>query len=400
MYCTRRGNPCMPKNKINQNYTILTDVGPEIPLCEYFNVNDITFNFISDGNEIPLIDRIMFQANGKKILLIVQINSLLRLCDESSQYNKFSDLVNGNKIKLIYFNPADSRFEIDGSGPFPHIENYCKNNNGNIKKIDKILKELKFVWWGDVEFGEYLPKHFKNAEFYHVHDPFIKLFGSHHFFHLKSHEEKITNTFFSLARYPRNRNHRKKMLDKMRNNDYSKNAIINFHSSDKLRKDIFSDLDAEYGKIHLEKTHWKDSYPVISYYEKTCFELVCETLGEIDGDDTFFVTEKTLKPISMGHPFLILSTKHFLKNLRAMGFKTFGDFTDESYDDCDKVEDRIEILSKNLEKLDMINSKKFYNGTKDICKFNQSHLMYLSGRYKFDLWNNWNIFFDNFIDYD
>ena len=90
----------------------------------------------------------------------------------------------------------------------------------------------------------------------------------------------------------------------------------------------------------------------------------------------------------MGHPFMVLSTKHFLKNLKELGFKTFGDFIDESYDNCDDAGDRIDIISRNLERLDMTESKKFYNDTRSICEHNQNHLMYLQGRYKFDLWKN------------
>ena len=224
----------------------------------------------------------------------------------------------------------------------------------------------------------------------------MKLYDIHHFFHLKKNKEK-TNTFFSLARLHegKDRIHRNILLEKMQNNEYIKSAIVNFNSSDK-GINIFSDLETEYGKIHLRDITWPDSIPVVSYYEKTYFELVCETMGAIDGDDTFFLTEKTLKPIAVGHPFIILSTKHFLRNLRGLGFKTFGDFIDESYDDCDKVEDKVEIISKNLERLDMDASKKFYEDARAIREHNQNHLMYLHGRYKFDLWNKWNIFFKDF----
>ena len=159
---------------------------------------------------------------------------------------------------------------------------------------------------------------------------------------------------------------------------------------------LFLDLKNNYGSIFLKNSLWFDGVPVISYYEKTYFELVTESLGAIDGDDSFHITEKTLKPIMMRHPFIMLSTKHYLKNLRGLGFKTFGDFIDESYDDCDTVQERVDIISKNLERLDMAESKKFYENSQSIREHNQKHLLYLYGRYHFDLWKKLNEFFANF----
>jgi hypothetical protein len=47
------------------------------------------------------------------------------------------------------------------------------------------------------------------------------------------------------------------------------------------------------------------------------------------------LTEKTFKPIVMQQPFIIQSCKGSLEYLRRYGFRTFGEFWDESYDDCD-----------------------------------------------------------------
>ena len=68
----------------------------------------------------------------------------------------------------------------------------------------------------------------------------------------------------------------------------------------------------------------KDHYPRFN------IELVCETytLG-----DTFFPTEKTVRPIVGNKPFIVYGPKGFLSNLRSTErFRTFGDLWDESYD--------------------------------------------------------------------
>ena len=58
-------------------------------------------------------------------------------------------------------------------------------------------------------------------------------------------------------------------------------------------------------------------------------ELVAETytLGE-----TFFPTEKTVRPIMAAKPWLIYGAQNFVKRLRDMGFVSYQDLWDESYD--------------------------------------------------------------------
>jgi len=81
----------------------------------------------------------------------------------------------------------------------------------------------------------------------------------------------------------------------------------------------FSDLDSVIGL----------GYETRSLYETTYFSLVTETLFF---EESEFVSEKTFKPISQLHPFVILGSPNSLKYLHEYGFKTFSDFWDESYD--------------------------------------------------------------------
>jgi hypothetical protein len=64
-------------------------------------------------------------------------------------------------------------------------------------------------------------------------------------------------------------------------------------------------------------------------YVRTKFEVVLETLFD---DQRWHLTEKTLRPIACGQPFLLLATPGSLEYLRSYGFETFADFWDESYD--------------------------------------------------------------------
>lgn len=64
-------------------------------------------------------------------------------------------------------------------------------------------------------------------------------------------------------------------------------------------------------------------------YANTKFEVVLETLFD---DDRIQLTEKILRPIACGHPFILASTPGSLAYLKSYGFKTFDTVIDESYD--------------------------------------------------------------------
>lgn len=81
-----------------------------------------------------------------------------------------------------------------------------------------------------------------------------------------------------------------------------------------------------------------DQYPIISpahfaigkIYHEFFAEIVCETFCE---GTTFYPTEKTWRPIMFLTPFMVQGPVNHLANLRLMGFKTFADYWDESYDE-------------------------------------------------------------------
>lgn len=67
----------------------------------------------------------------------------------------------------------------------------------------------------------------------------------------------------------------------------------------------------------------------INIYNQTAYTIITET--NIENHYTFF-TEKTCKPIMAERLFIMLGGQHYLRNLRALGFKTFDGIIDESYD--------------------------------------------------------------------
>ena len=87
----------------------------------------------------------------------------------------------------------------------------------------------------------------------------------------------------------------------------------------------------------------KNGYEYWNQFEDVCylheFWLVTETVNYSPAHDYghVFLTEKTFKPIILKMGFLIAGCTGSLKKLKDLGFKTFSDYWDESYDtvDCD-----------------------------------------------------------------
>lgn len=98
------------------------------------------------------------------------------------------------------------------------------------------------------------------------------------------------------------------------------------------------------------------------WYNDTFFTVATETYygqtttsNEISGlisDEKcpaeLFITEKTYKPIAFQHPFVVLGMKGTIHHLHALGFETYDHIFDESYDNLDFFEDRLELVYNNI----------------------------------------------------
>jgi hypothetical protein len=86
-----------------------------------------------------------------------------------------------------------------------------------------------------------------------------------------------------------------------------------------------------------------DTIP-IDLYNLGHFLLLTET--DIINNNCFFITEKTIKALATGIPFVMAATPNFLKFLREMGFETYSTLWDESYDSIEDTTDRLKAVAK------------------------------------------------------
>jgi len=97
-------------------------------------------------------------------------------------------------------------------------------------------------------------------------------------------------------------------------------------------------------KISSESSAEYDAFDFVN----SSISIVLETIFD---DNRIHLTEKILRPIACGHPFILAAGPGSLDLLRKYGFKTFHPWIDESYDTVIDPDDRIEHLIKEMKRL-------------------------------------------------
>lgn len=112
---------------------------------------------------------------------------------------------------------------------------------------------------------------------------------------------------------------------------------------------------------------------LLNHYHKFCVEIICETYTR---GVTFFPTEKTVRPIMAVKPFLVYGPQNYLKNLRSLGFKTYHDYWDESYDQYEGPArwQAMKAVINNLSNLNILDRVKMLERSKEVANYNRTHL--------------------------
>jgi hypothetical protein len=106
-------------------------------------------------------------------------------------------------------------------------------------------------------------------------------------------------------------------------------------------------------------------------YNTTGIEVVLETLFD---DTRWHLTEKALRPIACGKPFILAATAGSLQYLRNYGFETFADVIDETYDTISDSQDRLKAIiqeMKRIASLDVDAKQRLYTKLHEIAQRNK-----------------------------
>jgi hypothetical protein len=69
--------------------------------------------------------------------------------------------------------------------------------------------------------------------------------------------------------------------------------------------------------------------------------------------NTFYIDEKVWRPIAMRTPFILQGSAHFLQHFKRLGFKTFGAWWDEGYNE-DPAEFQVVGIKENIHRLSQL----------------------------------------------
>ncbi len=131
-------------------------------------------------------------------------------------------------------------------------------------------------------------------------------------------------------------------------------------------------LDTDDLHTNLATTHHTSD--VESYYNKTAISIVVETLFY---ESEIFFSEKLWHPIRMSQPFILIGGAGSLKHLHNLGYKTFSQWWDESYDTIIDPHQRMEAVVaviKQISKWSEFQLSVFMAESADVCSHNLNHL--------------------------
>jgi hypothetical protein len=111
-------------------------------------------------------------------------------------------------------------------------------------------------------------------------------------------------------------------------------------------------------------------YSSYSAYNNTCLEIVCETVIE----NEYSLTEKTIRPILRGRPFVALAAPGYLDWLHKQGFETFDHAWSEEYDKSagwTRVDETCNVIDHILHNMSW---QDIWDTTRSQCEHNKNTL--------------------------
>lgn len=202
------------------------------------------------------------------------------------------------------------------------------------------------------------------------HDPLLKL------------KNARAKTFLIYNRaWSGTREYRLKFIELLVNARLQQSCITSFSDVDdqncytahKFKNPQFEISRQDLEKILEKNTH--DSAASADYnnqdYNSSLIEVVLETLFD---DTRNHLTEKALRPIACGQPFILAATPGSLQYLKEYGFKTFNGFINETYDTIQEPVDRLAAIVKEMQRINNLppdQKQQLLTGVKSAVTHNQ-----------------------------
>jgi hypothetical protein len=86
-----------------------------------------------------------------------------------------------------------------------------------------------------------------------------------------------------------------------------------------------------------------------------------EIVAETDILSTNWITEKTVKNLYIGKPFILMCGVYSLEKIKSYGFKTFSPWIDESYDKIKNNHLRLEAIFNEIDRISKLSYTEITN---------------------------------------
>lgn len=272
----------------------------------------------------------------------------------AGQCNEVQELVQNKKILLIGGGNMDDRYACLQYDSFlPKLHDYEENIDACAQShnvFDKTNKPYKFLFLN----GRYRP-HRKYL---------IERFG-----HSNLLDQAVWSNLETRVGRSRFINLTVDQQDLMTNPSTLKYLDPEYEVA-RYKDRIHSNIENTFVKNDLFGHEWGEIYLNPKPYIDTYFSLVTETVFDYPYS---FRTEKIWKPIVMGHPWIAVASQGYYRDMHNLGFKTFGNLLDESFDLIDNSQQRIERIAQVVEHLCTQDLAQFLASAEETCKYNQQH---------------------------
>lgn len=124
-------------------------------------------------------------------------------------------------------------------------------------------------------------------------------------------------------------------------------------------------------------SHWLF---VPEHYSNSYCHLVLETFFDADGSRGCFISEKVFKPIRHGQPFVVFGTPYTLETLRRLGYKTFDQHIDNTYDSVEDNTERFKLCVEAVKRIKNQDMHAWYQRCLPDIQYNRNR--FIDSEYK------------------
>lgn len=156
------------------------------------------------------------------------------------------------------------------------------------------------------------------------------------------------------------------------------NYILNYNGIELKQPSRELDINYnfnDYNSYRVIHQHYTISSSIpINMYNASRLLLVVETT--MNNHNEFHLTEKTLKALITGIPFIIVGSYNFLRHLQDMGFRTFNELWSEEYDNISDIDERMLAIINLLNQINTISwTQTTIDKAREITYYNKCHML-------------------------